>query len=797
MPTDTQVRIESPFPGLRPFRESESANFFGQDDQIEALLDRLGETRFVAVMGSSGCGKSSLVRAGLVATLRQGATGKPHWYIATCRPGADPLGNLAAALQSALPGGRDVLACLRRSARGIVDAVGAAGIDPDQRVLVVVDQFEELFRYRRVDGSMKREDDTALFVRLLLEAAADTCANLYVVITMRLDFFSDCAIFYGLAERINDGLYLLPKMRRRELREVIEGPVHHSGATISPVLVERLLIESEEREDGLPLLQHALMRIWQRWVARGAFDTPIGEEDFDLHDSGCTRPIIECQLDTHLGAIYNSLSPERQHCAARLFKLLSENDHGREVRRGLPLAEISRILRVDPAELLEVIDAFRDEPSGRTFLMPRKGEGAPDDPIDISHEVLIRQWNLLREWIQEEARDATLFKRIMYPAAAAGPGDFLTGTALASLSEWWHRFEPTPEWAERYELSADPGLGFARRSYQSAKAYLEVSEAEERRLQDECREEERSRREEELRATFEKATYEAELRAARDQARRQKWLVAILNCLMLAIVVAGWQWTAAERAATKERIANSTAAAAQTLATDAQTLAAHATQTAAILDESRRASLDDPAPRVYAQVWNAVQAEQLNPALEALRQGGFTVPALATVTVGPASTELRFFRVSDRHGAETARSLLAGSGLAVKVTYVPGFENSTAMRPQHYELWLGRPEPPKGPDAKVVVLYLSDSLKSVADQLGIIVKGALGDNVDVSPYKPSAITWAFDKPVEIHFFYKEDAPEAEKLKAALGQSDTDLAVKFMPVSIPVPHRYFEIWLQAR
>ncbi len=302
------VALSRPFPGLRPYRESESEFFFGQDNQIEKLLDRLGSTRFLAVVGDSGCGKSSLVHAGLIPQLRSADRNPPRWYVAKLQPGNRPLENLVSALRKVFP---DVPAeaYLRGSSRGVIETVAAAGVAPDQRVLIVVDQFEEIFRYRRENANLKREDDAAHFVRLLLEAADDPAASIYVVITMRSDFIGDCALFYDLAEKVNDGLYLVPKMRRRHLREVIEMPVAAAEAAINPGLVERLLSEAEERQDGLPLLQHALMRIWQHWLRRHRPDLPIGPEDFEIErPEDDSRPFLDCHLDQHLNSIYGELT---------------------------------------------------------------------------------------------------------------------------------------------------------------------------------------------------------------------------------------------------------------------------------------------------------------------------------------------------------------------------------------------------------------------------------------------------------------------------------------------------------
>ena len=183
--------LPTPFPGLRAFQEEDARFYFGQERHIDALFEKLGDARFLTVIGASGSGKSSLVRAGLIPELRAaGSAERPRWKILTCKPGDNPLANLAKAVEKELGGGLlaenrlPLDARLRQSARALADIVGDAGLEAEQRVLVVVDQFEQLFRYRRDSQQPNREDEAALFVRLLLEASADTKAGVYVVITM-------------------------------------------------------------------------------------------------------------------------------------------------------------------------------------------------------------------------------------------------------------------------------------------------------------------------------------------------------------------------------------------------------------------------------------------------------------------------------------------------------------------------------------------------------------------------------------------------------------------------------------
>ena len=227
-----------PFPGLRPFDEQEDFLFFGREGQSEQILGAMRRTRLLAVVGASGSGKSSLVRAGLIRYLHGEflATGGARWRVALMRPGADPIGALARAIVSqelleAKPTdpeetARRVLltsATLKRGGLGLVDTVKRARLPEDKSILIVVDQFEELFRFGEAAGA-KSSDEAAAFVKLLIEAARQTAARIYVVLTMRSDFIGDCARFRDLPEMVTQGLYLVPRMTRAQRREVIEGP---------------------------------------------------------------------------------------------------------------------------------------------------------------------------------------------------------------------------------------------------------------------------------------------------------------------------------------------------------------------------------------------------------------------------------------------------------------------------------------------------------------------------------------------------------------------------------------------
>jgi energy-coupling factor transporter ATP-binding protein EcfA2 len=233
---------ENPFVGLRPFEAEDALYYFGRRDQTQALLNCLRENRFLAVVGSSGSGKSSLVRAGLIPNLEAGfmARNRDAWHIARMKPGDRPVDNLAQALHHALdPGdaptsGSHWFEAIRT--KGIHGAL--ANIRPvleqeKSNLFLLVDQFEEVFRFGVHAKETGKQEQTAEFVDLLLRLAEQEEVPVYVCLTMRSDYIGDCDAFPGLPEAMNRGQYLVPRLNRTQRQEAIEGPIRLSAASIS------------------------------------------------------------------------------------------------------------------------------------------------------------------------------------------------------------------------------------------------------------------------------------------------------------------------------------------------------------------------------------------------------------------------------------------------------------------------------------------------------------------------------------------------------------------------------------
>ncbi len=475
----------SPFPGLRPFEFNESHLFFGRDGQVEKLIDKLTHTRFLAVVGTSGSGKSSLVRAGLMPALRSGMmTGaRLSWRIAVMRPSNDPIGNLARALNAPEVFGSDEAenaaiqiaiaeATLRLGSRGLIETVRQNVMPETENLLVVVDQFEELFRFAREarkTGSERFDNDAAAFVKLLLEAvkpneSGQHEANIFVVLTMRSDFLGDCSQFWDLPEAINESQYLIPRLTRDQLREVIEGPVAVGGGQIAPRLVNLLLNNIADNQDQLPILQHALMRTWDEWRrSQHKHQSSSGTIDLCCYEAiGGMAEALSLHADEALNEVGKQMGRRGQTLAEKMFKCLAERTESNlEVRRPARLDEICAVSDATESEVIDVIDTFR-APS-RSFLMPPAGTALNAGSwIDISHESLIRQWDALRAWVAEEAESRAAYLRLADAAARhkASRASFWGGVDLKLALEWREKNRPNERWAERYHSAFKDAMAF-------------------------------------------------------------------------------------------------------------------------------------------------------------------------------------------------------------------------------------------------------------------------------------------------------------------------------------------------
>jgi WD40 repeat protein len=464
----------NPFPGLRPFEFHESNLYFGRDGQSERMLSKLAARRFIAVVGTSGSGKSSLVRAGLLPALFGGfmPSAGSNWRVALMRPGNDPISNLAQALNAPSVFGSEIEenaqlqttiteATLRRGSLGLVEAVRQTRMPANENLLVIVDQFEELFRFARVAESEQYQNQAAAFVKLLLGAINQREIPIYLVLTLRSDYLGDCALFWDLPEAINESQFLIPRLTRDQRREAITGPIAVCGGEIAPRLVNRLLNDVGDNQDQLPILQHALMRAWDRWGQDHAEGEPI-----DLRHYEAIGRMDEA-LSRHADEAYGELPDEHsRRLAEKMFKGLTEKEEdNREIRRPIELREICALTEATEADVSAVLEPFRRE--GRSFLMPSAAvKLSGDSLIDISHESLIRCWGRLHDWVNEESRSARVYRRLAETAALyrSGESQLLRDPELQLALNWRDKNHPNEVWSRRYHADFDAAMDFLEES---------------------------------------------------------------------------------------------------------------------------------------------------------------------------------------------------------------------------------------------------------------------------------------------------------------------------------------------
>ena len=570
----------NPFPGLRPFEYRERFLFFGRSDQSGMMITKLSATRFLAVVGTSGSGKSSLVRAGLLPALYGGfmAGAGAAWRVAIMRPGNDPIGNLARTLNhTEVFGSNDpdnnalqeaiTEATLRRGSLGLVEAVHQANMPASENLLVVVDQFEEIFRVEQGRRDAEYANDKAAFIKLLLGGKTQTETPIYVVLTMRSDYLGDCAQFWDLPEAINEGQYLIPRLTREQRRAAITGPVAVAGGEITPRLVNRLLNDVGDNPDQLPILQHALMRTWDEWTNKTPAHEAIHEgEAIDLccyEAIGGMAQALSRHADEAYDEVGRQMGERGQQIVEKMFKALTEKGaDNRETRRPLTLGTICDITEASATEVISVVEKFRAP--GRSFLTPQVGVRLnADSLIDISHESLIRGWKgregengekqrRLNEWVEEEARSARIYIRLADTAElhrdrhAALWRDPDLGFAL----DWQEKNHPNHHWAQRYH----PAFKLAMKFLQASQREQEAERAE--------REAEIAARDRAQQQSLEQAKVLAAVQCkrlkeqAQSAARLHRFLAALVVAVLLASLAAGFAFWAYGRAEAESANAN-------------------------------------------------------------------------------------------------------------------------------------------------------------------------------------------------------------------------------------------------
>jgi WD40 repeat protein len=430
-----------PYRGLQAFEEEDADFFFGRHADVQRLVEKLKRTSFLAVLGPSGSGKSSLVRAGLVPALRRGMLrGSDSWTIEILKPGAHPLDSLAAALVHLYPRltshkVRDELAADSRTLRLLVSRP-PSDRQASERLVWVIDQFEEVFTLCR-DERERRQ-----FVLNLLNAAIPDGASA-VIVTVRADFYVRCAAYAELAQQMAAQQFLVSPLTENGLRDAIEEPARRVGLELEPGLVRTILDDVRREPGALPLLEHALLELWER--RRGALLTLEGYQE-----SGG----VEGALAKRADAVWQTLAVQEQAVARRVLLRLTQPGEGVEdTRRRAALSE----LVTQPAEAGAVESAVSSLAEAR-LLTVSSAKGTGERLVDVSHEALIRGWPLLRRWVDEDRQGLLVHRRLTEAAQewkrfSRDDSLLYRGPRLVEARQWQERNEAALNELEREFLA--------------------------------------------------------------------------------------------------------------------------------------------------------------------------------------------------------------------------------------------------------------------------------------------------------------------------------------------------------
>jgi WD40 repeat protein/class 3 adenylate cyclase len=423
--SEAPVPGEPPFKGLQYFEEADSDLFFGRELLTAKLVRRLRDTQFLSVViGASGSGKSSLVRAGLIPALKKGVTlldgtkppqGSTDWQIHIITPTAHPLEALATELthdSDSVAATARLIDDLAQEPRSL--ALFLARVHSKRHTVLVVDQFEELFTLCR--DEFERE----AFIDNLLNLVAPGQNNTTLIITLRADFYAHLAQYPELRDAVAQQQEYIGPMTAEELRLAIEEPAKRGHWEFEPGLVDLILRDVGDEPGALPLLSHALLETWKRRA--GHTLTLKG-----YADAGGVHGAIAHTAES----IYQNLSPEEQAIARDIFLRLTELGEGTEdTRRRVSFEELSSSSE-EPEHVRAVLNKLAE---ARLITLGER-------TVEVAHEALIREWPSLREWLNQDREGLRLHRHLTEAAyewelLGRDTGALYRGAHLAQAREW-------------------------------------------------------------------------------------------------------------------------------------------------------------------------------------------------------------------------------------------------------------------------------------------------------------------------------------------------------------------------
>jgi WD40 repeat protein/serine/threonine protein kinase len=400
---------DNPYKGLRPFQIADSTNYFGREKLVQYLLERMAEvgsvsssgqpnfSRFLAIVGSSGSGKSSLVRAGLIPALWRGKLpGSADWFVADMVPGSHPLAELVGALTRIAPNFPSAFSDrIAQSVDGLLQVTTTILPHDKRELLLFVDQFEEVFTLT------EDEHERTHFLNSLLSVVTHPASRVRLIITLRADFFDRPLDHRDFGLMLRSRLVTLLPMSPEELEHAIIQPARQVGVEFEGGLVAEIIAAVSSQPGALPLLEYALTELF-KYQKNGLL----------THKAYVELGGVIGALSKHADALYADLSPAQQHAAQQLFLRLVTLGEGVEDTRRRVL--YSELLAIAPDS--DTVDELIDLYTAQRLLSIDRDPLTREPTVELAHEALLRRWGQLRNWLVESREDLRIQRQLMAAA---------------------------------------------------------------------------------------------------------------------------------------------------------------------------------------------------------------------------------------------------------------------------------------------------------------------------------------------------------------------------------------------
>jgi len=471
---------KNPYKGLQPYLLKDKDLFFGRANQTPGMINILKKHRFMVVFGSSGCGKSSLVKAGLFPAAQQGRINQiKNWIFVSMRPGISPLDSFKESIKKQIQQEHSILNYLdiieklndinTYEYQNLKDYYSkkfknlSKNWNNDPYIFLLIDQFEEIFQEEESARQEleKKRIEKEIFIDLILNAI--TLKQIYVVLTIRTGFLGKCDSFAQLSKKITNSLFFTPFLTKYQLKEVVTGPLKNEK--IDDKVVIKILEDIERKRRGfiirdqLPLLQHSLKKTWDNAYKRA---TENKSETIEICENDYINNDLSSSLNNNANEILKTFNIKEKEVAKVLFCALI--DIKNKTRRLVTVDEIFDILNKENEELnannrennykyvKKVIDSFKNN----NFILQQKidKKTTTKETLEISHECIIRQCKQLKKWVDEEEDVVNRYQKIHERAIThnEAKGKLISGEDYKQNIDWLNKNIRNTKWGERYNI---------------------------------------------------------------------------------------------------------------------------------------------------------------------------------------------------------------------------------------------------------------------------------------------------------------------------------------------------------